>query len=112
MMPIQASPPQGEVMTDGPDTASVPIEVTIIGHEAVKHRGTLIAWAIIDVDIAGVVIRLQGVEIHQSRLGRLTIAAPQFRAANGVRHAAVLMPPEVMRTALELFVQERMEPKP
>ena len=94
------------------DDSTVPVEVKIIGHEAVRGRGTLVALAIVDVDIAGVVIRLQGVEIHQSRLGKLTIAAPQFRAANGKRHAAVLMPPDVMWTALELFVQQCIKPAP
>jgi stage V sporulation protein G len=86
--------------------------VKIIGHEAVKGRGTLIALAIVEVDIAGVLIRIQGVEIHQSKLGKLTIAAPQFRAANGKRHAAVILPPEIMRTAIELFVQQHMRPAP
>lgn len=93
-------------MTDAP---TVPIEVRIIGHERVKSRGTLIALAIVEVDIAGMMIRLQGVEIHQSRLGKLTIAAPQIGAANGKRYPAVVMPPEIMQTAIELFIARHIE---
>jgi hypothetical protein len=98
--------------TEDDDTARVPIELTIIAHEAVRNRGTLLALVVVDVDIAGVVIRLQGVEIHRSKLRKLTIAAPQFRAANGKRHPAVLMPPDVMRLMLELFVERYMDPAP
>lgn len=83
-------------MTDV-ETRAVAFELR--GIEMVRGAGKLVALAIVDLDIAGVVMTIQGVQVLREPSGALTCRAPQFRDASGVWRSAVLLP-DTLRDAL------------
>ena len=80
---------------DASDVGRTTVVMTVIGVEQVRGRGSLIGLAIVELDVAGVVIRLQGVQVLQSPDGSLTCRSPQFRRANGVWTPAAILPPDL-----------------
>lgn len=69
--------------------------VTVLGVEQVRGKGALIGLAIVELDIAGVVIMLQGVQVVRLPNGSLSCRPPQFRRANGAWTSAAVLPPEL-----------------
>src|SRR5215469_14095527 len=68
--------------------------------EPVRGAGRLEALAAIELDVAGVVIVLQGVQLRRRADGDFDCAAPAFRhPRTGQWFPAVILPPE-LRTAL------------
>ena len=77
---------------------TVAVEFTVTGIERVK-AGALIGLANVDLEIAGIRLTLQGIQILQARTGGLYVNAPKFRDTAGTwRSAAVL--PDTLRDAL------------
>lgn len=58
---------------------TVPVEYRVIGTESVHGRGRLERLAVVEVEIAGIVLTLQGVQVMRDPAGRLTCRAPTFR---------------------------------
>ena len=77
------------------DVERVTVTLTIIGVEQVRDRGSLIGLAIVEMEIAGVILTLQGVQVLRSPNGSLTCRSPQSRRANGVWTSAVVLPPDL-----------------
>jgi hypothetical protein len=78
--------------------------VTIIGLERVAGSGKLAALAVVEIEIAGIPIRLQGVKIIRRLDGRLGCEAPCFRAPDGRWAPAVILPPDLAEgLAAEVF---------
>ena len=80
-------------------TDTMAVEFTVTGVEMLRGSGRLIALANVDLDVAGVVLALQGVQIMRDAAGGLTVRAPQFRGAGGTWRSAVVLP-DALREAL------------
>lgn len=59
-------------------TDTIPVEFTVIGIEPVRDGGRLVGLAIVEVDVAGVVLRLQGIRITRLPGGGLEVGAPTW----------------------------------
>ena len=79
--------------------AFAPVRFAVLGIERLTGRGRLLGLAIVEVEIAGVILTLQGVQVVRAADGSLEARAPQFRASSGEWRSAILLPPE-MRDAL------------
>ena len=74
-------------------TATVTFVVT--GLEYISGAGRLVALATVEIDLEGVVIVVQGVQLIRHR-GRISTQAPRFRnPRNGVWMPAVILPKEL-----------------
>jgi stage V sporulation protein G len=69
--------------------------VTLIGFERVSGSDKLVALAVVEIEIAGVPIRLQGVKIVKRPDGRLGCEPPCFKAPDGRWLPAVILPPDL-----------------
>ena len=77
-------------------TDTVGVEYTVRGVERVHNRGSLIGLAVVEIEIAGVAITLQGVQVICTATGRHECRAPVFRhPASGTWLPGVVMPPEL-----------------
>ena len=77
------------------DAERVLVRFTVIGVEQVRDRGPLIGLGIVELDVAGVVFTLQGVQVLRQPDGSLICRSPQFRRPNGTWTSAVVLPPEL-----------------
>ncbi len=77
------------------DVERVTVTITVVGVEQVHGKGSLIGLAIVELDIAGVVLTLQGVQVLRSPDGSLTCRSPQFRRSNGMWTSAAVLPPDL-----------------
>jgi stage V sporulation protein G len=74
-------------------TATVTFVVT--GLERVSGAGRLVALAAVEIDLEGVVVVVQGVQVIRQR-GRISTQAPRFRnPRTGVWAPAVILPEEL-----------------
>lgn len=81
--------------TPTPDADTVPVRFEVKAVERVLDRGALVGLAIVDIDIAGVELTLQGVQIVREA-GGLSIRSPVFRHPRSGRWLpGVLLPPEL-----------------
>ncbi len=71
------------------------VTMTVLGVEQVRDRGSLIGLAIVELDIAGVILTLQGVQVLRMPDGSLACRSPQFRRPNGVWTSGVVLPPDL-----------------
>lgn len=83
------------LMAMGTPIERVAVTITVMGVEQVRDRGPLIGLAIVELDIAGVVLTLQGVQVFRLRDGSLTCRSPQFRRSNGMWTSAAVLPPDL-----------------
>ena len=94
------------------DVEQVTVLMTVIGVEQVRDRASLIGLAIVELDIAGVVITLQGVQVLRSPDGSLVCRSPQFRRADGKWTSAAVLPPELAEAlGLEVLAHLRRPPR-
>lgn len=77
------------------DAERMPVTITVIGVEQVRGRGPLIGLAIVELDVAGVVLTLQGVQVLRLPGGSVVCRSPQFRRSNGAWASAAVLPPEL-----------------
>ena len=75
---------------------TVPVRFTVQGVEPVRAAGRLIALAIVALDVAGVELVLQGVQVVRGVDGVLTVRPPVWRhPASGRWLPAMVLPPEL-----------------
>ena len=73
---------------------TIAVEYTLRGVERISGAGRLLALAIVDLDVAGVVLTLQGVRVMQRPDGSRSCEAPVWRhPASGRWLPAVILPP-------------------
>jgi len=77
------------------DVERITVIMTVMGVEQVRDKGALIGLAIVELDIAGVVIVLQGVQVLRLPNGSLACRSPQFRRADGAWTSAAVLPPDL-----------------
>jgi stage V sporulation protein G len=80
------------------DTIGVSFEVK--GVERLRGCGALIACAVVEVEIAGVPIVLQGVTVRRLANGQLLCQAPKFRDPRTGNWCAAVILPETLRDAI------------
>ena len=80
------------------------VHVRVIAAEPIK-AGRLFALAVVELDVEGVVIRLQGVRVVE-RKGVLACESPQWRGPDGRWLPAVILPGEVAAAVSELVFAE------
>jgi hypothetical protein len=74
------------------------VEFTVGKVERVNGRGALVGLAIVEMDVAGVVFTLQGVQIVQMPDGRLNCKSPVWRhPASGKWLPGVVLPPDLAK---------------
>ena len=73
----------------------VAVTMTVVGVEQTRGRGSLVGLAIVELDVCGVVLTLQGVQVLRLPDGSLTCRSPQFRRSNGAWTSAVVLPPDL-----------------
>ncbi len=82
-------------MNDAAETVAV--EYPLIATEVLPGRGKLAALAIVDLDIGGAVLELQGVQIVRGPPGGLVCRMPPFRHPHdGRRLPGIVLPTELM----------------
>jgi hypothetical protein len=69
--------------------------VTVLSVEPVAGSGKLIALAAVEIEIAGIPIRLQGVKIVRRPDGRLNCEPPCYRGPDGRWLPAAVLPPDL-----------------
>lgn len=75
---------------------TIAVTYTLRGVERVHGCGKLAALAIVDLDVAGLVLTLQGVRIMQRPDGGLAVEAPTFRhPRTSMSLPCILLPPEL-----------------
>ena len=72
--------------------AFAPVRFAVLGIDRLTGRGRLLGLAIVEVEIAGVILTLQGVQILRAADGSLEARAPQFRASGGEWRSAIVLP--------------------
>lgn len=78
------------------DTESVTVNIEVMGIERVRGAGRLLAFGIVRVEIGGVELTLQGVQIVRAADGSISVRAPMFRhPRDGRSHPSVLLPSEL-----------------
>ena len=75
------------------------VRYEVLGIEPVRGSARLIALAVVEIEIAGVPITLQGVQVLRAPDGRTEIRSPAFRDAGGVWRSAIILP-DALRDAL------------
>lgn len=80
-------------MTADPDAIAVEFTVSNIRH--VHDAGRLLALATVTIELAGIEIALNGVQVRRLPNGKLRCQAPQFRTHTGTWEPAVTMPEEL-----------------
>jgi stage V sporulation protein G len=71
------------------------VTFVVTGFERVSGAGRLVALAAVEIDLEGVVVVVQGVQVIRHR-GRISTQAPRFRnPRTGVWMPAVILPEEL-----------------
>lgn len=80
-----------------PGTAeTVPVTYTLRGVERVRGAGRLVALAVVELDVMGVAITLQGVQVVRTAAGAVECRAPVWRHPHtGKWLPAALLPPDL-----------------
>lgn len=87
-------------------TATVSFVVT--GLERIRGAGRLVALATVEIDLEGVVVLVQGIQVIQGR-GRIATRAPCFRnPKTGAWLPAVILPDELSTAIAEELHQTLM----
>lgn len=74
---------------------SAAVTVTLLRIDATPRCGKLLALAVVEVDVDGVVFRLQGVRLVQRPDGSKAVEAPRYRGPDGRWLPAVVFPGEM-----------------
>ena len=76
--------------------AHVAVRFTVAGVEPVRDRGSLIALAVVVLEVADVPFTLQGVQVHRRAGGGVEVRSPVWRhPRTGAWLPGVLLPPEL-----------------
>ena len=68
----------------------------MVGVERVHGRGDLVALAIVELELAGVLMTPQGLQVGRLIGNRITVALPTFKnPRNGVMQTVIVLPREL-----------------
>lgn len=87
-------------------TDTLPVSVELVQVDRTPGRGSLFALAVAEIEVGGIVFRLQGVQVRHALNGGLAVVEPHCRAPCGNWLPAVIMPPEVNRALAGLIRAE------
>ena len=87
---------------------TVPVQIRCDGVERLKGSGSLVGMAIVQVNIGGIEIGLQGVQVR-NRAGRLVTQAPQFRCPRSGRWLPCIVLPPELSDAIGAEVNQAMQ---
>jgi hypothetical protein len=79
---------------------TVPVTFEVVSVEHVRSGGKLLAFVMVDLDIAGIAIRLQGVQVLRRADGALECRAPTFRHPRDGRWLPGLILPAELTSAI------------
>ncbi|UFN48121.1 hypothetical protein LPC08_19195 [Roseomonas sp. OT10] len=90
---------------------TVPVRYEVKALEPVRGAGRLVGLALVEVEVAGVILTLQGVQVLHGGGGGLTCRAPCFRHPRDGRGLPAVVLPAALADAiaaevLELAAQE------
>ena len=72
------------------------VTFSVVGVERVHGRSDLVALAIVELELAGVLMTLQGLQVRRVSPKRITVALPAFKhPRDGVMRTAIVLPPEL-----------------
>jgi hypothetical protein len=74
-----------------PDAEFKSVAFTLLGIERLS-AGALIGLAVVEIDIGGIVLLIQGVQIMRGGNGAVEVRAPRFRDAAGQWRSAIVLP--------------------
>jgi stage V sporulation protein G len=81
-------------------TETVGVEYRVIGIAPIRGTGSLVGMAIVEVEIAGVVLTIQGIRIMRRQDGSLEVGAPTFKSPRDGRSIPAILLPDALRNAL------------
>jgi hypothetical protein len=84
-----------------------PVTARVIGVERVRGHGRLIGLAVVALDVCGVALTLQGVQLLRRADGAVDVRTPCFRRPTGAWLPAILLPPEVAQAITEELMEVR-----
>ncbi len=87
------------------------VTVRLVGYERTPACGRLLALLIAEVEIGGVVVRLQGMQLRRVSDRQVELIAPQFRARDGRWTDGVILPAEIMAEILAQVAAEVFDPE-
>lgn len=87
------------------DRETAPVRVTLTGIQKVHGREPLVALAVAELDIGGVILLLQGIQIRRNHAGRMDVLAPQFKSNTGEWFPAVTLPAVILSALEDAFVE-------
>lgn len=88
------------------DTAAVAVEVLRLDP---VNRGPLLALAVVEIEVDGIALRLQGVRVLRNP-GGVECAAPVFRGPDGRWYPAAVLPPEVQQAIADVVLDQVSDP--
>ena len=75
------------------DTETETVTFSVVGVERVLGRGDLVALAVVELDVAGLAVTLQGLQIRRVSPERITVALPAFKhPRDGVMRTSIVLP--------------------
>ena len=78
------------------DNETETVTFSVVGVERVQGRGNLVALAIVELELAGVLMTLQGLQVRRVSPERITVALPAFKhPRDGVMRTAIVLPSEL-----------------
>ena len=88
------------------EAETLPVVYRVLGIERVVGASRLLALALVELEISGVVLRLQGVQVRRLSDG-IGVEAPQFRhARTGKWLPALVLPAELSRALADEVLAE------
>ena len=78
------------------DDETETVSFSVVGVERVYGRGDLVALAIVELELAGVAVTLQGLQVRRAGPERITVTLPAFKhPRDDVMRTTVVLPHEL-----------------
>lgn len=84
---------------------TLPVTATLLKIQRAES-GRLLALADVEIEIAGIALRLHGVRVIATGPRQRGVAAPGYRMATGRLADAVTLPPELARAVADIVLDE------
>ncbi len=66
---------------------------SVLGVERVLGRGELVALAIVELDLSGIAMTVQGIQVRRLAGNRITVTLPAFKhPRDGIMRTAIVLP--------------------
>ena len=87
------------------ETETVAVDITLLDLQPVSGRnGNVLATAKVEVAIAGVQMRINGVEVYRNKAGTVATQWPQHRTASGQLVHALSLPAEISKAVRDVVL--------